>query len=435
MYRGWKLCWIYYCKALSFVKGVIAMTEYTKTVLDIDSIPDDPLFTVEVNEKDSEIRGWIVIHSLGSSGACGGVRLYPDVNLDEVYQLARAMTYKYSFFEKEMGGAKAGLQMPFDLPPEERQRRLRLFGAHISPLLRSNIYLPWTDMNSRMEDLSCILEGAGIPAGGGGDSAYYTALSTFAGVLAAAEYFSIPPDQCKITIEGVGNVGMYLAQEISRWGGRVIGASTRIGGVANPDGLDIDEVLRLRKEHGDEWVAQNGKWETISHAQLFDLGMDIHVPCARVHSLTAEVAGALTAKAVVPAANVPCTPDGENRLIEKGIPLLPDFIINGGGIVGTGLGELGGSNEAVGKIFCGDFKDMIVRLLRRSEKMKETPVTLAGAESHKFYAQLWKSGRTDPGLGEKIYRGLEWRGMMPRGYRKGKASAKLLRIIRERFAD
>jgi len=411
------------------------MNENRNTILDINSIPDDPLFAVEIKEEKSDIQGWVVIHSLGASGACGGVRLYPDVNREEVYQLARAMTYKYSFFEKETGGAKAGLQMPFDLPLEERQRRLRLFGAHIAPLLRANIYQPWTDMNSRIEDLNCILEGAGIPVGGGGDSAYYTALSTFAGVLAAAEYFSIPPEQCRVTIEGLGSVGMYLAIEINRWGGKVIGATTRIGGVANSDGLDIDEISRLRKAHADEWVSQKGNWEIVSHSQLFDLAMDIHVPCARVHSLTGEVAGALKSKAVVPAANVPCTPEGEGRLIEKGIPVLPDFIINGGGIVGTGLGQLGGSNEDVSKIFYTDFKDMIVRLLRLSEKKNKTAVQLAAAESHAYYKHLWRSGRTDPGLREKIYRGLEWRGLMPKSYRKGKASAKLMRIIKGRFAE
>ncbi|PKK84298.1 MAG: hypothetical protein CVT49_03995 [candidate division Zixibacteria bacterium HGW-Zixibacteria-1] len=410
------------------------MTENNISVVDIKRIPDAPLFTVEVNEEEAGVHGWIVIHSLGAGGACGGVRLYPDVNREEVYQLARAMTYKYSFFEKDTGGAKAGLQMPFDLPPEERKRRLRIFGAHISPLLRANIYLPWTDMNSRMEDLNCILEGAGIPAGGGGDSAYYTALSTFAGVIGAAEFYSIPPDRCKITIEGLGNVGLYLAREIARWGGKVIGATTRIGGVVNPNGLDIEQITQFRKEKDDEWVLQKGDWESITHAELFELGMDIHVPCARVHSLTEKIAEALKARAVVPAANVPCTPGGSAKLIDKGIPLLPDFIINGGGIVGTGLGELGGSDEDVSRIFYADFKDMIVRLLRMSEKKKISAVSLAADESHRYFNHLWHSGRTEPALSDKIYRGLEWRGLMPKSYRKGKASAKLHRIIKERFS-
>ncbi|MEW5925320.1 MAG: Glu/Leu/Phe/Val dehydrogenase dimerization domain-containing protein [Candidatus Zixiibacteriota bacterium] len=396
-------------------------------------IPDAPFYKIEVDDPEYGLKGWIVIHSMGANGACGGVRLYPDVNLEEVYLLARAMTYKYCFFERDTGGAKAGLQMPFDLPLEERQRRLRSFGAHVGSLLRANIYLPWTDMNSRLPDLQCIIEGAGMPTGDAGDSAYYTALSTFAGVLGAAEFYGLRPEDCRITIEGVGNVGFYLAREIGRWGGKIIGASTRRGAVANPDGLDIEELLKLRKEYDDEWVNQKGKWEVIKHKDLFALPMNIHVPCARVHSLTGEIAGLINAKAVVPAANVPCTPDGEKGLNAKGIKLLPDFIINGGGIVGTGIGELGGSEKDVAGIFTNDFKDMIVRLLRQSEDKGQTAVELAAAVSHRNFRDLYMSGRTTPGLGKKLYRALEWRGLIPKSIRKKKAANKLLKIIHERF--
>lgn len=396
-------------------------------------IPSDPLFSVEISEPDINLQGWIVIHSLGASGACGGVRLYPDVSLPEVQELARAMTYKYAFFERTMGGAKAAVHVPFDLPLESRNRLLQAFGAHVAPLLRSSIYNPWTDMNCSGEDLRQMYIGAGMHTGRLGDSSYHTALSAFAGVVAAAEHLGIRPSQCRVTIEGVGNVGIWLAREIDRWGGSVVAASTRIGAVANSTGLDIQQIDKLRAERGDHWVDGPGNWQPIELSDLFAVGAEIHVPCARVHSLTAVQANRLRCRAVVPAANVPCTSDGEAELERKGIVLLPDFIINGGGIVGTGLTELGSDEETLQHIFLVDFKNMCLRMLRHSENAGVTPVVAASQVAHQQFWKLHHSGYAIPSTRERVTRALTWRGLIPRSYRLKKNADHLLRIIHERF--
>jgi glutamate dehydrogenase (NAD(P)+) len=194
---------------------------------EVHRIPDDPLFIVKTKSSESDIKGWVVVHSIGAYGACGGVRLYPDVDMNELKRLARAMTYKYCFFERKIGGAKAGLQIPFDLPSSERKKVMKKIGFQMASLVRSGIYMPWTDMNSTIADIKHILEGAGIQATRIGDSSYYTSLSTFTGIKAYAEYYGIAPEKCRITIEGVGSVGYQLAMEINQWGGKIIGASTR----------------------------------------------------------------------------------------------------------------------------------------------------------------------------------------------------------------
>lgn len=401
-----------------------------------DFIPDIPLFTAEVRDVDKQLSGWVVIHSCGASGACGGVRLYPDVNVEELSLLARAMTYKYSFFEQRTGGAKAGVQIPFTLSREERYRRLRSFGEHIAPLIRSRTYIPWTDMNSGPDDLRCIMEGVGLPPARMLDSAYYTALSTFAGILAVAQHLGMIPKESKITIEGFGNVGTHAAREIARWGGRLIGVSTRFGGVANLNGLDIDEIISVRRHYGNEWVLARGSWDTITCEELFSLPMNVHVPCARVHSVTKNVAEALGAQAVVPAANVPCNPEGEAVLVNKGVALLPDFVVNGGGIVGTRLSDVGCSDQEVRNIFFEDFKDMIVRLLRLSEKEKESVIHLAKVVAHEKYDYLRNDYLQRPGMKassqgilRKVYRVLA----RPKVGKKRHEYARLQQIIRERF--
>ena len=399
-----------------------------------EKVPDSPLFVAEIKDPAFELQGWVAVHTLGTQGSCGGVRLYPDVSREEVELLARAMSYKYCFHEITMGGAKAGVRLPFDTPLADRATILRKFGEHIGPLIRSRIYRPWTDMNCSADDIMHIYQGAGIrKSAPPGNSAYFTALSTFAAVIAAAEYYQIEPEQCKITIEGLGNVGKYLAIEIERWGGKLIGASTRIGAVANLKGLDVKQILKTLEKSNDFWVKENGDWETISKEQLFSLPMNIHIPCARVHSVTERVVKDLNCRAIVPAANVPCTPDAELKINEKGIKLLPDFVVNSGGTFGPGLSGLGSSDDEIRNLFFKDFKEMVGRLLKLTDINQTSATRLASLECHRNFRSLSMSGRKKTKRDKGIFRSLMRRVRIAKKIVLKKRTIKINRIIRERF--
>jgi glutamate dehydrogenase/leucine dehydrogenase len=385
--------------------------------LQIQEIPESPLFVAEIKDTEIELIGWVVIHSLGLDGSCGGVRIYPDVEQVEVEQLAKAMTYKYSFYGRKMGGAKAGVKLNFNLSKLERKIRLKKFGEHIAPLLRSNIYHPWTDMNCNFDDLNQIYIGAGLKLNKLGDSAYYTALSTFSGILAAITYYNIHPKDCKITIEGLGKVGKYLAIEIDKWGGKIIGVSNRLGAIVNEDGFDIKKVIEFSEKYGDAWIRRKGNWDIISKNDLFSLSMNIHIPCARVHSINNEVAEKLCCRIIAPAANVPCTNEAEQLIIDKGVLVLPDFVLNGGGIIGTGLSELRKSDNEIRKLFFTEVKGMIIRMIELSEKNKISIIDLAKLRAHNNFMQLYKSGRENPKLSKRLYNALEWRGLIPKRIR------------------
>jgi len=300
------------------------------------------------------------------------------------------------------------------------------FGEHIGPLVRSKIYQPWMDMNCSPDDIMHIYQGAGIKGSRPGDSAYGTAMSTFAAVMGAAEYYDIPPEQCKITIEGLGKVGKYLAVEISRWGGKLIGASTRVGAVANLRGLDVEEILKTSEKCNDFWVKENRNWDKLRREDLFSLPMNIHIPCARVHSITEKVVMSLNCRVIVPAANVPCTANAEVKIHEKGIKLLPDFVVNSGGIIGP---EPDWDDEIRNR-FTIDFKEMIERLLRLSETKQTPPSVLAGLECHKNFPTLWMAGREGTLLSKRVSRALKHR-IVPGTLKKRRS--RINRTIREKF--
>ncbi len=298
-------------------------------------LTEDPLMTVRITDKKVGLTAFVAIHNLGEQGACGGIRCVPDISEDEVKALARAMAYKYAFFEQAQGGGKGGMVMDYDTPPERRRELAACLGAHLRPLLASGMYHAWTDMNFSVDDMIAVYRGAGLGAWPPeGESSRRTAISTLASVMAAAEALDIPPDKCRVAIEGLGNVGGILAQELVRWGGRVVAVSNRDGAVANDDGIPVDALLNLRQDKGPRFVLDKGPWRNVPRGELFSVAADILVPCARVHSITGAIAQRTPARAVVPAANVPCTPEAEIILEERGIPLLPDFIVNAGGILG-----------------------------------------------------------------------------------------------------
>lgn len=392
------------------------------------------MFVAEINDPTFKLYGWVVIHSFGSRGSCGGVRLYPDVSKEEAELLAKAMTYKYSFHEVALGGAKTAIRLPFDLSLADRATMLRKFGEHIAPLVKSRIYWPWTDMNCSSDDIANIYQGAGVKISTlPGNSAYFTALSAFSAVLAAAEYYRITPEKCPITIEGLGSVGKYLAIEIDRWDGRLIGASTRIGAVANLKGLDVKEIIKAAEKYNDFWVNENGNWEKISKEQLFSLPMKVHIPCARVHSLTKTVATNLNCMVVIPAANVPCTIDGELKLTEKGIKLLPDFVVNSGGVVGPGLAQLGSSDDEIRNLLFSNFKEMVTRLLRLSDRNQTPATVLAGLVSHSNFRKLWVSGREKTARNRGILKILTRQIRTPKKLLLKKKISKIKHVIDERF--
>ncbi|HDZ69481.1 MAG TPA: Glu/Leu/Phe/Val dehydrogenase [Phycisphaerales bacterium] len=358
-------------------------------IIDYSKIPDAPLFVCEINDPQYNLFGWLVIHTVGARGCCGGVRIYPDVTKREIELLAKGMTYKYCICKYALGGAKAGIRMSLDTDKRKRSAILQRFGQHIAPLIRYRIYHPWTDMNCSIEDMACIYKGAQktmkVPPY---DSAYFTALTTFSALLAMRDQLAIPAAQCKVTIEGFGKVGQYLAMEIVKSGSKVIGLSNLHGAVFNSDGLDTDSVIEAKREFGDAWVRQKGCWAQIPADQLHLLNMDIHIPCARTHSLTAEKANQITCKAVVPAANGPCSDEAKGILFSKGVTLLPYFVVNIGGIIGSGLAALGAKDFQVRDLFLTEHFQMISRLLQLSEQKQVSPVFLAKTEADKFYPTL-----------------------------------------------
>ena len=372
-------------------------------------IPDVPKFHVEFEDPEIGLHGFVCIHGIGRDGSSGGMRCVPDVDREEVRLLARAMTFKYSFFDTPQGGAKAGLQVPYDATQDEKHRLIRAAARHLEPILRrANFWSPWTDMNFYGEELRIFFAevGRNYTPNPTRNSSLRTAISAFWSLQATLSHYGLTSEGCRIAIEGFGSVASYLAPLLEAAGIKVVAASTHRGAIASDMGLDLRKVVELRQRCGNDWIHEPGDWEQISHDELFTRDADILVPCARVHSIGGDRASAIRAPRVVPIANVPCTDEALRVLDARGIEYVPDFVVNGGGILGH--------VDSVDHDFGPYFRDMYERMLRAAHR-RDLPVRLLAEEAaHENYARIESEAYPRHSTSSVIARGLVRRGLAPR---------------------
>jgi glutamate dehydrogenase/leucine dehydrogenase len=162
-------------------------------------------------------------------------------------------------------------------------------------------------------------EGRGVATGLGGFFVFDVLRSTY-GVVGGAT----------IVFQGFGNVGGNAASIFVEHGYTVIAVSDSKGGVVNEAGLDLVALRAWKKEH--RTLAGFPGSRTITNAEVLELQCDVLVPAALENVITAENAPRIKAKVVLELANGPITPDGDEVLFQRGIPVIPDILANAGGV-------------------------------------------------------------------------------------------------------
>jgi len=375
-----------------------------------------------------DLLGYLGIDTEIGGKSCGGLRYLPDVDADEIADLAQAMTLKYGFLGLPQGGAKAGITAPPAESAADRNQRLHEFGLALSPWLQQKKYFPGTDMGISIDDLNIILSAAGIRLKpwqlGCRFSGTYTAATVFQGIISVCREKGRPVQNCTFALEGFGAVGSSLAEMLHQSGGRITAISTSHGAIYNEKGLDIPALLE--KVPGGENDLFKGIFSTrpFSGEELKELPVDILCPCARHACITAENADRIKAWAVVPGANNPVTPEAEKILLSRNIMSLPDFVTNSGGVLGGTMAFAGIKHHQILKFIEKNFNPVYMDLFRESaeqvQTMREYAEKLA-LERH----QIIRNASQNPSLsgkiidsGLKIYRA----GLIPKFF-MGRASS------------
>jgi glutamate dehydrogenase (NAD(P)+) len=297
-----------------------------------------------VNDPDGTLLGFVVIDRVVAGRSCGGIRGGPRVTATEIERIARVMTLKCGFVGLAAGGAKGGVLVPEEFTAEQRKARLTAYGRAAGALLRSGFWSHGADMGTTDQDIALIRHAAGMgpppgPASSLGAVARDDASSGRAAGLtvalsaeAALESLGIPLRGARIAVQGAGAVGRAAMASLAAAGARIVALSTIVGTLRDDHGLDVRAVLDELGRSGDKVASGGAPAEAVLSVRC-----DAMLLCAGSDTVDARVAERLDVRAVVCGANIPFTDDVGDRLEQRGILVLPDFVAGGGGVLGSTL--------------------------------------------------------------------------------------------------
>lgn len=303
---------------------------------------------------DNSTWGFVAVDNLVRGRGLGGLRLAPDINVDEVYGLAAAMTMKSAAAMLPLGGAKSGLRVEpryFVDKPEEKRALISLLAEALWEIPE---YIPGPDMGTSETDMQTIYEvfaqkngaahhgrgGVGRPPQQGGFPLDEWALTAHGLVAAAVATEKHLPDfrikDSGVVIQGFGNVGAPVAEKLAALGARIIGASDINAGLYNPAGLDVGQLLAIRRSK-DGLAAYDGpvkhRFDGEHLDRMMEMPCTILVPAARPHAIHPDNAPHIHTRIVLQGANNPADLVSEYFLQHRrGIISLTDFIVNSGGV-------------------------------------------------------------------------------------------------------
>jgi glutamate dehydrogenase/leucine dehydrogenase len=292
------------------------------------------------------LKAIVVIDNTACGAAIGGVRMAPDVSVEECFRLARAMTWKNAAAGLPHGGGKSVIFGDPRMDEERKEQIIRGFARSIENMVD---YVPGPDMGTDERSMAWVREeigrSVGLPEAVGGiplDQIGATGFGLAACVDVAREFIGLELRGARVAIQGFGAVGKHAARFLAKMGCVLVAASDTSGTLADSSGLDIGALIAL-KEAGRP-LREHERGAKLPPNAIVEADCDIWIPAARPDVLRADNVSRLRARLVPQGANIPCTPEAERILHERGVLVVPDFIANAGGVICAAM-EFRGSTE------------------------------------------------------------------------------------------
>lgn len=305
-----------------------------------------PRMVVAVHEPRIGLRAVVVVDNVSCGTAIGGVRLAPDVDAEECFRLARAMTLKNAAAGLPHGGGKSVIVGDPHAPAAEQERLVRAF-AHAIRDLRD--YVPGPDMGTDETAMAWVLDeigrAVGLPRALGGiplDEIGATGWGVTVAAEVACDRAGIPLRGARVAVQGFGAVGRNAARFLTDRGAVLVAAADSAGGILDCDGIDVGALIAHKAGGGAVPAFRPGV--PLEPDAIIDVDCDVWIPAARPDVLTGESAERLHARVVVEGANIPTTPEGDRVLAATGVVVVPDIIANAGGVI-TAAVELRGGTQ------------------------------------------------------------------------------------------
>ena len=305
--------------------------------------------SIPIRMDSGEMRifhGYRVQHNGARGPYKGGVRYHPEADMEEVRALASLMTWKTALADIPFGGAKGGIQCdPASMSLDELNRVTRRYVQNIDHILGPNRDILAPDLGTNSQTMAWVMDtygqihghnpacvtGKPVELGGSEGRESATGRGAVYTMAEAVGDLGIEMNGANVVIQGFGNVGSWFAQIAVEHGCLVTAVSDAKGGVYNSKGLDVQALFTHVNDSG--FVDGFKGAEHIANEELLELNCDVLVPAAIDRVINAQNAGNVKASLVVEAANHPLTPEADDILANNGIIVLPDILVNAGGVV------------------------------------------------------------------------------------------------------
>ncbi len=294
-------------------------------------------------------EGFRIQHSTLRGPAKGGVRYHQNVNVDEVRALSAWMTFKCAVAAIPYGGGKGGIVCrPREMSKGELERLTRTYIDKISAIISPNTDIPAPDVGTNAQTMDWMVDeysklkgesvygivtGKSIEIGGSKGRNEATGRGVCFVTLEMMKKYNMKPEDCKIVIQGMGNVGSISAKLLAEEGAKIIAVSDVSCAIYNENGLDIAGIYKYLDSGKNLLDGYTGDCKRITNAELLELPCDILIPAALENQITAENADRIKAKIVIEAANGPTSVEADEILNKKGVKVLPDILSNSGGVI------------------------------------------------------------------------------------------------------
>lgn len=338
----------------------ISMLEQLLDNVNVTAFTDrwGPEKIVRVYDPAIGMEGILVIDNTARGPGKGGMRIKPGITPLEVFNLARTMTWKCAMADLPFGGAKGGIAAdPYVI---DKIKYMKSFARAIS-VFCPNQWVSAPDMNVGEKEIEAFVEEigdlkaatgkperlGGIPhelgtTGFGIGVSIETALEVLSQVIPIKGSIM----GLRVAIQGFGNVGSELAKYLANKGAKVVAVSDYWGAVHDPKGLDCQRILKHAYATDEAHSIKSCKSGTpINRDDLIFVDCDVLVPAAVSNVITAENAGKIRTKLIVEAANNPTTSQAEEILFKRGVLVIPDMLVNAGGVIGSYVEYLGKSAD------------------------------------------------------------------------------------------
>ncbi len=334
-----------------------------------------------VADPASGLKTILAVHSTARGPAFGGCRFwqYDDEasGLTDALRLAQGMSLKNAMADLPFGGGKAVILKPagWTNDPAQREALFAAFGRAVQSL--GGAYITAEDVGTTTADMRVVQRHtgfvSGIPRDGafGGDPSPKTAWGVFVAIQAGVQRHlkRASLEGVTVAIQGLGAVGMHLAQFLHEAGAKLLVADVNAG-----------RTHEARERFGAEVLPVDG---------ILAAEADVLAPCALGAVLNAASIPTLRCRIVAGAANnqLATVADGD-ALHARGVLYLPDYLVNAGGIISVAREYRNEGEEQAVMAEVSRISERVLELLDRVAASGRTPARESDA---------WARAKLKPG--------------------------------------